>query len=124
MKKLIYFFAIATVFTLTAQGQEAPLETFVGKYSFPEGSPVPFVDVKISNGILVGESQMGIATLQRLEGDRFSIVEHNGIAEFRRNGDGKVIGIKVLVGDLVMEGNRDALWLRAVPWHPLNPMKL
>lgn len=126
MKKLIYFFAFATIFTLSAQGQETPLESFVGKYSFPYGSPVPFVEVKMSNGVLVGESQMGIATLQRIDGDKFTIVEHNGIAEFRRNGEGQISGVKIAVGEILLEGTKDGLPNPGptVNWHILCPIKL
>lgn len=124
MKKFFLFAALAFSCTISALSQEAPLESYVGKFNFPQGSPVPFVDVKISNGSLIGESQMGIASLQRIEADVFSIVEYNGVAEFKRNGDGKVVSIKVTVNDLIMEGTRENLHLKAIPWFPLSPLKL
>lgn len=102
---LVPFF---TIFLCSfAAGQDAPLEQYIGKYVFPEGSAVPWVEVKLTEGGLITESPMGNATLQRIEKDLFSIVEYNGTSEFRRNGDGKVTGIKVAVMGLEMEGTKE-----------------
>lgn len=88
--------------------QKAPITDYVGKFNFPEGSVVPWVLVKITqDSVLVSESPHGNATLIHIEGDIFSIVEYSGVAEFRRNDDGKVNGVKVTVGDMVMEGTKE-----------------
>jgi len=104
-------FLLVPFFTLflcsLAAGQDAPLEQYIGKYVFPEGSAVPWVEVKLTEGVLITESPMGNATLQRIEKDLFSIVEYNGTSEFRRNADGKVTGIKVAVMGLEMEGTKE-----------------
>jgi hypothetical protein len=123
MKKLFPLLAIAIAFTLNAIGQDAPLDTYVGKYNFPQGSPVPMFEVKIKDGVLFGESQMGVSTFQRVEADIFSIVEYGGTAEFKRNGDGKVVSVTVSVGDVVLEGTKESIQLNSIRFHPLSPMK-
>lgn len=123
MKKLFPLLAITIAFTFSAIGQDAPLDTYVGKYVFPQGSPVPMFEVKIKDGVLFGESQMGASTFKRIEADIFSIVEYNGIAEFKRNGDGKIVSVTVSVGDLVLEGTKENLQMHSIRFHPLSPMK-
>ncbi|HSK14204.1 MAG TPA: DUF3471 domain-containing protein [Phnomibacter sp.] len=124
MKKFYSLLAIAITLTLSALSQEAPLETYLGKYNFPEGSPVPYTEVKLNGAGLITESPMGIATLQRIEADMFAIVEYNGLAEFRRNSEGKVIGVKVSVMGIELEGTKEEVKLKAIPFHPLSPMRL
>jgi hypothetical protein len=124
MKKLFYLIVFAAAISIHATAQDAPLEQYVGKFSFPQGSPVPLVEVKLTNGVLTGESQMGVATLQRIEADNFTVVEYNGLAEFKRNAEGKVIGLKITVDTLVMEGTKEGISLRRIYFAPLNPMRL
>lgn len=107
MRKLILLTCLAALPAIFSFGQDAPLEQYVGKYIFSNGSQVPWVEVKLVNGALISESPQGNATLQRIEKDQFSIVEYNGMAEFKRNAEGKVTGVKVLVMDLEMEGTKE-----------------
>jgi hypothetical protein len=98
---------------------------YTGKYTFPEGNPVPWVEVKYSEGTLVSESPMGSATLQRIEGDVFAVVEYNGTAEFLRDAQGKIMGVKVSVMDIVMEGKKEGLQSIKPPYYyPLRPLTL
>lgn len=124
MNKIITIIAFAFAFSLNALGQDAPLDNYIGKYNFPEGSPVPQVELKLVEGVLMGESQMGPVTFKRMEGDMFSIVEHNGVAEFRRNADGKVVAVKVTVDTLVMEGTKEGAALRSIRFNPLSPLRI
>jgi hypothetical protein len=107
MKKLTTLFFFMSFLSLSAICQEAPLENYVGKFVFPAGSPVPHMEVKLNGTTLITESPMGSATLQRVQADQFSIVEYNGLAEFKRNGEGKVVAVKVTVMGLEMEGTKE-----------------
>jgi hypothetical protein len=112
MKKVILFSLFVFSGLISAFAQEAPpLDQYVGKFVFPEGSPVPWVEVKVVEGILVSESPMGKANLQRVENDIFTIVEYNGIAEFKRNSDLKIFAVKVSVMGLELEGTKQNLSL-------------
>jgi hypothetical protein len=108
MNKVLFLIAFSIALAIPGISQDSTYEAYVGKYNFPEGSAVPYVDVKLTNGVLTSESPAGSATLQRVEGDVFSIVEYNGVAEFKRNAEGKIIGVKVSVMDLVMEGSKES----------------
>jgi hypothetical protein len=107
MKKLVTSLSFFLFLSFSAISQEAPLENYVGKFVFPADNPVPYVEVKLNGTTLMSESPMGSATLQRIEADQFSIVEYNGLAEFKRNGEGKVIGVKISVMGLEMEGKKE-----------------
>lgn len=125
MKKLLLFctFFVACAALVNAQDAPPPAEQYTGKYNFSGGSPVPYVDVKAVEGNMVIESPMGSANLSRIEGDKFSIVEYNGLAEFKRNQEGKVIGVKLSVMGIEIEGTREEVKFRykALPWSPVSP---
>jgi len=124
MNKIITILAFAFAFSLNALGQDAPLDQYIGKYNFPAGSPVPGFEIKLVDGVLIGESQMGSSTFTRIEGDKFTIVEYNGIAEFIRNAEGNVISVKVTVDTMVLEGTKEGSALRALRFNPLSPLRI
>ncbi len=101
--------------------QDTTLNAYVGKYVFQAGSPTPEASVVLEGGTLSIASAIGRATLTKIEGDVFSIVEFNGTAEFRRNDQGKVVGIRVLVADLDLSGTKESL---AIHLRPVLPFRL
>lgn len=107
MSKVLMLLSFLVSFVIFSNAQDAPKTDYVGKYNFPEGSAVPYVEIKLSDSTLSAESPMGTATLQKIEGDVFSIVEYNGTAEFKRNSEGKVVSVKVTVMGLEMEGTKE-----------------
>ncbi len=108
MKNILFLFTFLLGGLASSIAQKAPVADYVGKFNFPEGSVVPWVVVKVTpDSLLISESPQGNATLSHVEGDVFSIVEYSGVAEFRRNSDGKVNGVRVTVGDIVMEGTKE-----------------
>lgn len=115
MNKVIALFAIACTISISSFSQEAPLENYQGKFVFAAGNPVPYIEVKVNGTTLISESPMGSATLQRIEADQFAIVEYDGLAEFKRNGEGKVVGIKVSIMGLEMEGTKEESSLTLIP---------
>lgn len=107
MRKLaVIFFAMIMAFSSNAQPPEPPLEDFVGKYFFPEGSVVPDVDVVLADGALSMHSVAGSSTLTRLGVDSFTIVEFNGIAVFKRGDDKKVKGVHIEAMGYVLDGEK------------------
>lgn len=110
MKKfLITAFTLVAVFV--TQAQEAPkadsLKEYLGKYVFPEGTVVSEVTVSIEEKIFTIGSAMGSSELKRTGKDVYEVVAFNAIATFTRNADGKVIGIKIEVSDMVLEGTKE-----------------
>ncbi len=109
MRKLfLAILAIITVHTIQAQ-TDSTLQQYVGKYKFPEGSAVTEVVVILDNGVLFATSVMGNAELKRYEGDVFEIMGFNGMASFKRNGDGRISGVRIEVGEIVLEGNKESI---------------
>jgi hypothetical protein len=115
MNKVIAILSVVCSLSFSSFSQEAPLENYLGKYVFAADNPVPYVEVKMNGTTLISESPMGSATLQRVEADVFAIIEYNGLAEFRRNGEGKIVGVKVSVMGLEMEGTREESALKLIP---------
>lgn len=124
MNKILFLFAFTIALAIPGIGQDSTYEAYVGKYNFPEGSAVPWVDVKIVNGVLYSESPAGSATLQRIEKDIFSIVEYNGTAEFRRDADGKINSVKISVMGLEMEGSKESPKYKFFKWLPPGPVRM
>jgi len=110
MKKLFLFlFAIAGIITVDAQQnfQTDSLKEYTGKYKFPEGSVVTEVNITIENGVLFAGSAMGSSELKKIEKDLFEVVAYAGKAIFKRNEEAKLIGVRIEVEDLILEGTKE-----------------
>jgi hypothetical protein len=101
---------ITTLFTVAINAQDAPpkppLEDFVGKYVFPDGSVVPDVTVTLDGSALTMASTAGTSALAELGRDSFSIVEFSGTAVFKRGDDKKVNGVHIEAMGYVLDGQK------------------
>jgi hypothetical protein len=108
--KQIFLFIIATLFIVAVNAQtdkpRPPLEDFVGKYTFPDGSVVPEVDVTLSSNALTMASTAGTSALVELGIDSFQIVEFSGIAVFKRGDDKKVNAVHIEAAGYVLDGQK------------------
>jgi hypothetical protein len=118
MKKTIilcFVFAIAGAINVNASANPIviktsitdSLEQYTGKYKFPDGSPVTEVNIILENGKLSASSAIGTAELKLNKGDEFEIVGYGGAAIFKRNTEGKVMRVQIIVADLDMEGTKE-----------------
>jgi len=107
-KFLLFFVALGNCFILSAQQtpQADSLKEYTGKYKFPEGSEVTEIKVGIENNILWTYSDKGNSELKRIEKDMFEVVQYTGTATFKRDENGKVIGLHIEVGNLIMDGKK------------------
>ncbi|MBK7290631.1 MAG: hypothetical protein KBF82_11655 [Chitinophagaceae bacterium] len=106
MKKIVLFFLMAVAFS-TANAQVDSLQEYTGKYNFPEGSPVTEIGVIVESGVLTATSVMGNSELKKSDTkDVFELVAYSGLASFKRNEDGKIIGLFIQVQDINMEGTK------------------
>ena len=107
-KFLLFFVALGSCFILSAQQtpQTDSLKEYTGKYKFPEGSEVTEIKVGIENNILWTYSDKGSSELKRIEKDMFEVVQYTGTATFERDENGKVIGLHIEVGNLIMDGKK------------------
>ena len=107
-KFLVLIFALTNTFILSAQQtpKTDSLKEYTGKYKFPEGSEVTEVKVVVENGLLWAQSDKGNSELRRIEKDNFEVVEYSGRATFKRDEKGKINGLHIEVGDLIMDGTK------------------
>jgi hypothetical protein len=113
MKQIVFTTTLFLfAFIVQAQTPQDTLQHYVGKYKFPDGSVVTEITVSVENGTLMASSTLGNAELKKIETDVFEIVGYGGTATFKRNSDGKVITVQIIVGDINMEGTKTELTLK------------
>lgn len=109
MRKLLLLCLLAISGTLALKAQMADSTAFkeyTGKYVFPEGSQVAEMKVVLENGILFAYSDQGNSELKRIEKDIFEIVVYTGTATFKRDDKGKINGVHIEVGELILDGRK------------------
>lgn len=111
MKKL-YFFLLSFAFIATANAQDS-LQQYVGKYIFPDGAPVPDVEVTLADGVLAMGSVAGNSALIQLGVDSFQIVQFSGTAVFKHAEDKKVNAVHIEAGGYILDGKKQdtGLWI-------------
>jgi hypothetical protein len=101
---LVLFFAF---FQSNLLAQTDSLQAYVGRYVFQQGAIIPDVSVQLDNGSLVMVAAMGSAALVKTGVDEFSIPSYSGVAVFKRNNDGKVVGVRIEAMGNILEGNKE-----------------
>lgn len=97
-----------SLFAICGQAQDTTLKQYVGKYVFPEGSIVTSAEIYLEGGNLAVNSARGSSPMEKRAKDTFALTSFDGMAYFQRNKEGKVSGIRVEVGDILLEGTKDA----------------
>jgi len=120
MKKFFIFFLFAAI-SATVNAQDT-LQQYAGKYVFPEGSPVPEVEVISASGGLTMTSVAGNSSLVQLGSDSFQIVEFSGTAIFKRTEDKKVGAVHIEAMGYVLDGQKQntGLWIFTAYYQPVN----
>ncbi len=120
-KLLLLMFAMTGAFMMHAQDNPVPdsiaLKEYTGRYVFPDGSQVSEMKVVLETGVLIATSDQGNSELKRVEKDLFEVVAYSGTATFKRDDKGKVNGIYIQIGDIILDGKKsegaiDAIVLR------------
>ncbi len=107
MKKLLLFLLVVISFSALNAQQDSALQKYTGKYKFPDGSPVTEINFTVENGVLMGASAMGSSEFKKTDTEHvFEIVAYGGTATFKKNADGKIATVQILVGDINMEGTK------------------
>ena len=115
MRKLL-FLALLSV-TFAAHAQTDSLSQYAGKYTFPEGTIITELSIVVENGTLMANSSQGSSEFRKtVEKDVFEVVEFEGLATFKRNDSGKVVGVKIEVNNMVLDGTKseDAAYIRVI----------
>lgn len=110
MKRLFFFFLFsAALLSVKSQSlvADTTLKDYVGKYTFPDGSVVPFVEVVLADSSsLTMTSDAGTSSLLKLGVDSFSIVEFSGTAVFQRGEDKKVKSVHIEAAGYILDGEK------------------
>jgi len=114
MKKIVLFLFLSLGYSLVANAQATQPQTdtvvlkqYIGKYKFPEGSVVNEILVNLENGGLNMVASVGTSPLKKNEGDVFEIIMFQGIANFKRNEDKKVVGVSINAMGYNLEGTKE-----------------
>lgn len=114
LKRILLLFCISLLVNeISAQADS--LKEYVGSYAFPADSPVPEVEITLTDGVLYANSVAGSSTLVRQEKDLFTVVEFNGTALFKRDDAGKIIGIHIEAGGYILDGTKKSAGFRLIP---------
>lgn len=108
MKKMILFSLLLLGITVAASAQtDSTMKQYVGKYKFPDGSPVSEIVVNLENGALSMTSSVGTSPLEKTAEDVFTITQFQGTATFKRNEAKKVIGVSINAMGYALEGTKE-----------------
>lgn len=84
-----------------------PLAEYAGKYKLNEGSPISQVIVVAEGGKLYGDSEQGRAELKPTSMiDEYEVLGFGGTAIFNRNDKLEIVGVKIMVQGMTMEGKK------------------
>ena len=108
MRKLCFMTLILLGAFLTVNAQQSPLNDYLGKYIFAEGSPVAEVSLTIQDSSLVINSAMGSTMLEKKGVDSFYLATYDALVIFKRK-DGKMVeSISILVQGMELLGRKES----------------
>ena len=90
MRKLCFMTLVLMGAFLSVNAQQGPLNDYLGKYVFPQGSPVAEVSLTLEDSSLVINSAMGSTPLEKKGVDSFYLAQYDALVIFKRK-DGKMV---------------------------------
>jgi hypothetical protein len=108
MRKLCFMTLILMGAFLSVNAQQGPLNDYLGKYIFAEGSPVAEVSLTTQDSSLVINSAMGSTVLEKKGVDSFYLANYDALVIFKRK-DGKMVeSISILVQGMELVGQKES----------------
>jgi hypothetical protein len=108
MRKLCFLTLVLMGAFLSVNAQQGPLNDYLGKYVFAEGSPVAEVSLTIEDANLVINSAMGSTPLEKKGVDSFYLATYDALVIFKR-ADGKTVAsISIFVQGMELVGKKEA----------------
>jgi|GEM_PF-334746 hypothetical protein len=108
MRKLCFMTLILMGAFLSVNAQQGPLNDYLGKYIFAEGSPVAEVSLTTQDSSLVINSAMGSTVLEKKGVDSFYLANYDALVIFKRK-DGKMVeSISILVQGMELVGRKES----------------
>jgi hypothetical protein len=108
MRKLCFLTLISIGAFLSVNAQTSPLNDYLGKYVFAEGSPVAEVSVTIQDSSLVINSAMGSTQLEKKGVDSFYLATYDALVIFKRKDGTSVESISIFVQGMELVGKKEA----------------
>ena len=108
MRKLCFLTLVLMGAFMSVNAQTGPLNDYLGKYIFAEGSPVAEVSLTIQDSSLVINSAMGSTSLEKKGVDSFYLSTYDALVIFKRK-DGKTVEtISIFVQGMELIGKKEA----------------
>jgi hypothetical protein len=108
MRKLCFLTLLLMSAFITVNAQSGPLNDYLGKYIFAEGSPVAEVSLTVEDSSLVINSAMGSTSLEKKGVDSFYLATYDALVIFKRK-EGKVVeSISIFVQGMELVGKKEA----------------
>jgi hypothetical protein len=108
MKKILLMAVILMGVMATANAQTSPLKDYLGKYVFPEGSPVTEVTITAEDTVLTASSAMGAYALEKKGVDTFYLAAFDAPVIFKRGADNAVESLTIVVQGMELTARKSA----------------
>ena len=108
MRKLCFMTLVLMGAFLSVNAQQGPLNDYLGKYIFAEGSPVAEVSLTVQDSSLVINSAMGSTILEKKGVDSFYLATYDALVIFKRKDGKSVETISIFVQGMELVGKREA----------------
>ena len=108
MKKILFMAVILVGVMATANAQTSPLKDYLGKYVFPEGSPVTEVTITAEDTVLTASSAMGSYALEKKGVDTFYLAAFDAPVIFKRGADNSVETVTIIVQGMELTASKTA----------------
>lgn len=108
MRKLCFLTLVLMGAFLSVNAQQGPLNDYLGKYVFAEGSPVAEVSLTVQDSSLVINSAMGSTMLEKKGVDSFYLATYDALVIFKRKDGKSVETISIFVQGMELVGKREA----------------
>ncbi len=107
MRKLCFLTLILLGAFASVNAQSGPLNDYLGKYIFAEGSPVAEVSLTAEDANLVINSAMGSTTLEKKGVDSFYLATYDALVIFKRKEGKTVESISIFVQGMELVGKKE-----------------
>ena len=108
MKKILLMAVILVGVFASANAQTSNLKDYLGKYVFPEGSPVTEVTLTIEDTVLTINSAMGATALEKKGVDTFYLAAYDAPIIFKRGANNSVETLTIIVQGMELTATKVA----------------
>lgn len=106
MKKIVLMTSILMGVLFSVQAQTSSLKDYLGKYTFPEGSPVAEVNITAEDTVLTLNSAMGSTGLDKKGVDTFYLAAYDAPVIFKRDANKLVVSLSIMVQGMELVGKK------------------